>query len=355
MLDRYEFTVAMHLVFRALQGDKIPDQLPPELSPEKVPGSLSALPNLNGTAKPPAAATPQPTQRVEAVPWCVNSGERLRFNNLFKQTDTDGDGFVSGVEIKNVFLQTGLPQNILAHIWNLCDMKQEGKLNPEQFCLAMWLINRKQAGKDPPAALTPDMVPPSLRPKGQDAGTATNVYNNPELEMIAKDIQSLLSEKIQLEKESQNTEYNMSVKKTEQHSLQSEYDTLASTLKQLTNQKDVAQKRLDDLDVQKTSLDGDFQKLMDRIGEENQKIDKLRSQADEQEATLLAQEEEVHGKQRELDRLREEEKTLLEDIKKSEKEIQRLEQDLSLTSELAEEASEDLETMTEAEKHMTNA
>ena len=59
MLDRYEFTVAMHLVFRALQGDKIPDQLPPELSPEKVPGSLSALPNLNGTAKPPAAATPQ--------------------------------------------------------------------------------------------------------------------------------------------------------------------------------------------------------------------------------------------------------------------------------------------------------
>ena len=69
---------------------------------------------------------------MEAVPWCVNSGERLRFNNLFKQTDTDGDGFVSGVEIKNVFLQTGLPQNILAHIWNLCDMKQEGKLNPEQ-------------------------------------------------------------------------------------------------------------------------------------------------------------------------------------------------------------------------------
>ena len=44
--------------------------------------------------------------------------------------------------------------------------------------------------------------------------------NNPELEMIAKDIQSLLSEKIQLEKEAQDTEYNMSVKSTEFHSLQ---------------------------------------------------------------------------------------------------------------------------------------
>ena len=44
-------------------------------------------------------------------------------------------------------------------------MNQEGKLNPEQFALAMWLIQQKQAGKDPPAALTPDMVPPSLRAK----------------------------------------------------------------------------------------------------------------------------------------------------------------------------------------------
>ena len=119
-LDRYEFTVAMHLVFRALQGDKIPDQLPDELQPEKVPKPLSALPNLNGTSpKPPipqaAVATVQ--NRVEVVPWVVNSGERLRYNVLFKQTDSDHDGFVSGVEIKNVFLQTGLPQNILAHIW----------------------------------------------------------------------------------------------------------------------------------------------------------------------------------------------------------------------------------------------
>ena len=50
-LDRYEFTVAMHLVFRALQGDKLPETLPEELSPEKVPKSLSAMPNLNGAQR----------------------------------------------------------------------------------------------------------------------------------------------------------------------------------------------------------------------------------------------------------------------------------------------------------------
>lgn len=91
----------------------------------------------------------QPTSAssVQAVPWVVNAGDRLRsvfvlfdccadlvlkpspffcfrYKALFEQTDNDKDGFISGVEIKNVFLQTGLPQNILAHIWNLCDMRQ---------------------------------------------------------------------------------------------------------------------------------------------------------------------------------------------------------------------------------------
>ena len=49
-LTRYEFTVAMHLTYRCLQGDKLPAQLPPELSEEKVPKPLSAIPNLASAA-----------------------------------------------------------------------------------------------------------------------------------------------------------------------------------------------------------------------------------------------------------------------------------------------------------------
>ena len=54
-MSRYEFTVAMHLVYRSLQGDMIPDQLPVELSKEKVPQPLSApvnLPNLYNGSTP---------------------------------------------------------------------------------------------------------------------------------------------------------------------------------------------------------------------------------------------------------------------------------------------------------------
>ena len=145
-------------------------------------------------------------------------------------------------------------------------------MNPEQFALAMYLVQQKQAGKDPPAQLTPDMVPPSMRPKGEvvtggaGGGSNKSVYQNPELEAMAKEIQELLQEKMALERGVQEQEYIISAKSTETHSLQvfiehmyvvtfdlfiqAEFDTLNTTLTQLTNQKNIAQKRLDDLDGQ---------------------------------------------------------------------------------------------------------
>lgn len=45
----------------------------------------------------------------------------------------------------------------------LCDTAEQGKLNNEQFALALWLISRKLKGIDPPSQLTPDMIPPSCR------------------------------------------------------------------------------------------------------------------------------------------------------------------------------------------------
>jgi len=49
----------------------------------------------------------------------------------------------------------------------LCDICQSGKLNKEQFAIAMWLIKQKLNGIDPPASLTPEMIPPSIRKAGE--------------------------------------------------------------------------------------------------------------------------------------------------------------------------------------------
>lgn len=51
------------------------------------------------------------------VQWVVSSEDQIVADKLFLQADLDMDGYVSGIEIKDVFLQSGLPQTVLAHIW----------------------------------------------------------------------------------------------------------------------------------------------------------------------------------------------------------------------------------------------
>ena len=129
----------------------------------------------------------------------------------------------------------------------LCDIGQTGKLNSDQFALAMWLVQQKIHGKDIPNSLTPEMVPPSLRQK--EAG-AEELAHSAELEQIAKDIENLIREKRHLETDVAQKEADIRIKNGEVKNLQAELDTLTATFKQLEVQKREAQKRLDDLDTQ---------------------------------------------------------------------------------------------------------
>lgn len=52
-----------------------------------------------------------------SVNWVVPVSDRGRYDDIFLKTDADLDGFVSGQEVKEIFMQSGLSQNILAHIW----------------------------------------------------------------------------------------------------------------------------------------------------------------------------------------------------------------------------------------------
>ena len=55
---------------------------------------------------------------------------------------------------------------------------------------------------------------------GHAGGSNKSVYQNPELEAMAKEIQELLQEKMALERGVQEQEYIISAKSTETHSLQ---------------------------------------------------------------------------------------------------------------------------------------
>ncbi|XP_058451145.1 epidermal growth factor receptor substrate 15-like 1 isoform X2 [Malaya genurostris] len=355
-LDRHEFCVAMHLVYEALDKRAIPATLPPQL--QRNASNIANNNNNNGfdafgsgdggfvanfptdIAPPPivpplpavARATPPiipPAPLVPLIPsgtdatisnnaWVVTTLERCRFEEIFNKSDTDRDGLVSGHEIKEVFLQSGLPQGVLALIWALCDTNQIGKLRMEEFCLAMWLVERAKKGIDPPEVLAPNMVPPSLRKNSMVAPPEPKpTYSNPELEMISKEIEELAKERRLLEQEVAQKEADVRIKNGEMKSLQSELDTLTATLKQLENQKGEAQKRLDDLKNQKVTVDT-------AIASAREQVNKIRDQCQKQEATLKEQEGELDSRRSELQKLKDEEQALEREYNSGTKDVDRL-------------------------------
>jgi len=47
----------------------------------------------------------------------ISDADKVRYDEMFEKADTDRDGFVSGAEIKGIFLKSGLAQPVLARIW----------------------------------------------------------------------------------------------------------------------------------------------------------------------------------------------------------------------------------------------
>uniref|UniRef100_A0A2K6ES56 Epidermal growth factor receptor pathway substrate 15 n=1 Tax=Propithecus coquereli TaxID=379532 RepID=A0A2K6ES56_PROCO len=178
MLDRDEFAVAMFLVYRALEKEPVPMSLPPALAP--------------------------PSKRKT---WVVSPAEKAKYDEIFLKTDKDMDGFVSGLEVREIFLKTGLPSALLAHIWALCDTKDCGKLSKDQFALAFHLINQKLIkGIDPPHILTPEMIPPSDRASLQKSF----IGSSPVADFSAiKELDTLNNEIVDLQREKNNVEQDL--------------------------------------------------------------------------------------------------------------------------------------------------
>ncbi len=47
----------------------------------------------------------------------MNASDKAKYDELFQVLDKDFDGYVTGGDVKDTLVQSGLPQNILAHIW----------------------------------------------------------------------------------------------------------------------------------------------------------------------------------------------------------------------------------------------
>ncbi|KAJ2062723.1 hypothetical protein GGI17_002230 [Coemansia sp. S146] len=95
--------------------------------------------------------------------WDVTPDERVRYEQFFKNLDQQRTGYLSGDVPVNFFLKSKLPEDVLSKIWDLADINHSGRLDIEEFSVAMHLINAHLAGDIIPDRLPTTLVPPSMR------------------------------------------------------------------------------------------------------------------------------------------------------------------------------------------------
>uniref|UniRef100_A0A8C0GV94 Epidermal growth factor receptor pathway substrate 15 n=1 Tax=Chelonoidis abingdonii TaxID=106734 RepID=A0A8C0GV94_CHEAB len=330
MLDRDEFAVAMFLVYCALEKEPVPMSLPSALVP--------------------------PSKRKT---WVVSPADKIKYDEIFLKTDKDMDGFVSGVEAREIFLKTGLPSNLLAHIWGLCDTQDCGKLSKEQFALAFHLINQKLTkGIDPPQVLTAEMIPPSERASLQKSSLGLTPVADfsaiKELDTLNNEIVDLQREKNNVEQELKEKEDTIKLRTSQVQDLQCEVKRESSNLQKLQTQKQEAQEILNGLDEQKAELEEQLNDIRQKCAEEAHLIASLKAEVISQESKISTYEEELTKAQEELSRLQQETAELEQCIESEKAQLGPLQQHLQDTQQEINSMETKLFEMKELENNQFN-
>lgn len=109
------------------------------------------------------------------VPWAITKDEKKIYDQLFRAWDGLSKGYVTGSQAIEIMGQSGLEKTDLEKIWTLSDPHNRGRLNLDEFAVAMHLIYRKLNGYPVPNTLPPELVPPSTRNLNDSIGTMKNL------------------------------------------------------------------------------------------------------------------------------------------------------------------------------------
>jgi len=93
-----------------------------------------------------------------AIPIAFQEKMRAQWNMLSPTGEPLGGG-----QLRNTMLETKAPQEHLKKIWTLSDIFKKGKLDEDEFILAMFLAYEAAQGNVPPDTLPDNLIPPSKR------------------------------------------------------------------------------------------------------------------------------------------------------------------------------------------------
>lgn len=111
------------------------------------------------------------------IPWAVTKDEKKIYDQLFKAWDGFNKGFIGGDVAIEIMGQSGLERQDLERIWTLSDPNNRGRLNMDEFAVAMHLIYRKLNGYPVPNRLPPELIPPSTRNFNDSIGTVKSLLS----------------------------------------------------------------------------------------------------------------------------------------------------------------------------------
>ncbi|KAJ3508199.1 hypothetical protein NLJ89_g5886 [Agrocybe chaxingu] len=141
--------------------------------------------------------------------WDVTPTEKASSDRYFDSLDTHKRGFIEGEVAVPFMLKSQLPGEVLAQIWDLADISNDGRLTRDGFAIAMHLIQKKIK-----AALHRDFLSDD---DGHDTASPPLHDHSAEIGNVKNQLQS--------------TERSVSTAKTERSALES---TLASQASQLS-------------------------------------------------------------------------------------------------------------------------
>jgi len=119
------------------------------------------LPSLMKLVSPPKAEITNPFSEDK---WVVDEGAYQVYQEIF-DTLNPINGNITGAVARDVLVNTGIGIDHLRKIWELVDFEKDGKLDMEEFALALWLTEKVKMGEEIPQdkQLPYRMIPPGKR------------------------------------------------------------------------------------------------------------------------------------------------------------------------------------------------
>lgn len=224
----------------ASQLEKVPSQTNISNASHGSNPSLSkpALTKIKSSASLPGS---QVSNQVPN-PYFISPEKLAVYKGIFNQNQTV-DGFLEGANARNIFLQSGLPPEFLAQVWNLVDLEQTGRLSEPEFLIAMHFLQLKiSQGIEPPPTISLQEV--------QDycAGQSSSVeqFEDPDdLVEFVKEIEELKKQKESLIAEVKTKESRLNSIKEDTQRVQEKIEEVDALLNTFTQEKGRVQNSID--------------------------------------------------------------------------------------------------------------